>query len=174
MVPTFADFVTSMATLWCSQLSPFNPFGQYTPYPQPYPNNGFYPPDPVSGSSQSGAKVSVEITPPNRAHYNLQIYRPAASVRVPSLVSADPNSPSDTQHQPLVVSSNINNQRTTLKIDIPAIQAPGDYVGTVLDAQSKQPIGNLTVTVGSLISPATGTGAAKKNAPRKPRRKAKA
>jgi hypothetical protein len=166
MVPTFADFVTSMATLWCSQLYPYQTYAQYAPYP-PRPYSPFYPQDPASGNSQSGAKVSVEITPPNRAHYNLQIYRPAASVRVPSLVSADPNSPSDPAHQPLDVSSNIDNQRTTLKIDIPAIQAAGEYVGTVLDANNKQAVGSLTVTVSGLIKAAAGTGDAKKRAPRK-------
>jgi hypothetical protein len=153
-----------MATLWCSQLYPYQTYSQYAPYPQRPPNSGFYPSKPPE--PDSGAKVSVEITPPNRAHYNLQIYRPAASVRVPSLVCADPNSPSDPAHRPLDVFPNIDNQRTTLKIYIPAIQDAGQYVGTVLDAHN-QAVGNLTVTVSGLISTATGTGDAKEKAPRR-------
>src|SRR5258708_5735366 len=83
MVPTFADFVTSMATLWCSQLYPYQTYSQYAPYPPRDPNSPFYgkPPQP-----DSGAKVSVEIRPPNRGHYNLQIHPIPASVTVQPLL----------------------------------------------------------------------------------------
>jgi hypothetical protein len=141
MVPTFADFVTSMATLWCSQLYPYQTYAQYAPYPQRPPNSGFYPSKPPE--PDSGAKVSVEIRPPNRGHYNLQVHPIPASIKVQPLQPPDP----DAAKPPLIVTQNTVNQRTSLTIDIPPAQPAGDYIGSVLDAQNNHAVGNLTVTV---------------------------
>jgi hypothetical protein len=153
MVPTFADFVTSMATLWCSQLYPYQAYSQYAPYP-PRPYGPFYPQDPASGyQGDPGAGIAVDIRPPDRGSYNRQIYKSAAAVKVTPLVSKvdDPNNP-DPARRPLTAKPNIDNNRITIRIDIPAVQAAGEYVGAVLDAQN-QLIGNLTVTVNAAPPP---------------------
>src|SRR5258705_4878294 len=139
MGPTFADFVTSMATLWCNQMYPYHSYARYAPHP----HRADYGKEPERDSSrESGANVSVKIDPPNRGQANLQIHPIPAEVKVLPLLPVD----LDPERKPLWAITNMFNQRTTLTVDVKDAPA-GVYIGAVLDTQNNHPVGNLTVTV---------------------------